>query len=548
MLALANIYLSAKRPIEALQIYNAVLNRDPGNADALNGAIGAAIDAKDLDTARFLVGRALQRDPNSARFVYLAGQLARMSGDNRTALRYLEAARSLHRGEIERQPQGAPERPANPFRDPAASSAPGLAPADMAVRPAPGRQYAAITTGPVASSPELPRIVGALSPTPAVDPLGRDIETSLRDIRTEVAPAVEGVVGYRSRSGESGLSHLSTMDAAATASFSPGYYGRLSATLNPVHLDAGPVDTDPGVQRRFGSGPFQPITTANQKANGVGVGVAYALRDFGADVGLTPLGFPTTARPVGSVSYAPRLFGSQATLKGQLMRRPVTETLLSYSGIKDPGTGQIFGAVLKTGGRLDVEHDDGFFGAYANGSYFTYEGQHVASNTSYEGGVGAFVRPYKTEDQTLKAGVNVTFLSFEKNLGKFTLGHGGYFSPQDYVALSFPVEFTGTADRFKYTLGGALGLQSYNEKSAPYFPVDAAKQASLVALAASDPTIQAVYPSRSQTGVGVNFSGDVQYRLTDTLTLGGRVSYDNFGNYSEQSARLYLKRSFPGTN
>jgi cellulose synthase operon protein C len=538
--SMAGVYLSAKRPREAKQLYVAALQRDPRNADAYSGAIGAAIDAKDYLEAGELAKRALQLAPQNPRFHYLAAQVARATDDNKTAVEHLQAAQALQRRQARDAGGGAaPDLPPNPFR---AGGAPAVASAKGAAGIPAGSQVAALDPSAAYATPAAGFAAGA----PARDTLSQDIDRSLQEIRRETAPALVPSVGVRTRSGEQGLGKLTDIEAPTAVTVSPGYKGKLTASLTPVHLDSGTLSTSADVRRRFGSGYFNPPgVESNHQASGVGVGLGYTLKGFDIDAGTTPLGFPTT-RPQGAIGYTTSVFNPNTTLKAQAMRRPVTESLLSYAGQKDPASGQLFGAVMRTGGRLELANDDGYFGSYVNAAYNVYDGENVASNTSYEGGLGAFIRPYRGETDALKVGVNLTYLAFEKNLGKYTLGHGGYFSPQDYVSLSLPVEYTGKFGPYSVTVGGALGVQSYDEKQAPYFPTNSALQARLQTVAATDPTVQAFYPSRSSSGISANLHGDVSYELTPDLSIGGSFTYDSFGNYSEQAARVYLRRTFGG--
>ena len=48
----------------------------------------------------------------------------------------------------------------------------------------------------------------------------------------------------------------------------------------------------------------------------------------------------------------------------------------------------------------------------------------------------AYIRIIGRPDEELKIGGNVSFFGYEENLRHFTLGHGGYLSPQSYFSVS----------------------------------------------------------------------------------------------------------------
>lgn len=120
LLALARVYATAKYHREAQIIYATVLERDPANLDAIRGAVGAAIEAKDMETAAALLDQGLHFHPNEPRLYFLIGEVAKAQGDTRTAVRALETAQQLRREQLEARAAAAPplvpDLPPNPFR------------------------------------------------------------------------------------------------------------------------------------------------------------------------------------------------------------------------------------------------------------------------------------------------------------------------------------------------------------------------------------------------------------------------------------------------
>ena len=74
--------------------------------------------------------------------------------------------------------------------------------------------------------------------------------------------------------------------------------------------------------------------------------------------------------------------------------------------------------------------------------------------------------------------MNFFGMHYERNLRYFTYGQGGYFSPGAYLLAGVPLTFNGHyGTKFHYRASGSLGMQAFQEDSAPYFPLDAAYQA-----------------------------------------------------------------------
>ena len=292
-----------------------------------------------------------------------------------------------------------------------------------------------------------------------------------------------------------------------------------------------------GLQARA-NGYARGAAAGNQTEAGMGVGFGYQGRAFAADIGSTPFGFEIT-NLVGGLSWAPKLGrNGRFILAGE--RRAVTDSLLSYAGVEDPGTGDRWGGVVRTGGRLGLTFDNGPLGLYGDLGFYHYDGHNVADNQSVEASLGGYLRPIREDGRELKTGVNVRYMSFDENLSKFTYGHGGYFSPQDYVSLSFPIEYSEDYRRWTWSATFAPGFQSYSSDAAAFFPTLAEEQFWMEILASSGVIDSAYYAAESESGFGVNLGAGLDYRLSPGLKLGTRLGYDTFGDYSETKASVNL--------
>ena len=134
-------------------------------------------------------------------------------------------------------------------------------------------------------------------------------------------------------------------------------------------------------------------------------------------------------------------------------------------------------------------------------------------------------------------------MGYDENLGEFSFGHGGYFSPQTFYSFAVPVEYSGTSSngKWKYAVGGAVGYQSYDKDAAPYFPTDPALQGIMDREAANGLISSSLYPASSASGFGASFNGSVDYALDRLTTVGASASHNGFGDYSETSGMIYLK-------
>nr|WP_318371216.1 cellulose synthase subunit BcsC-related outer membrane protein [Enterobacter sp.] len=280
-------------------------------------------------------------------------------------------------------------------------------------------------------------------------------------------------------------------------------------------------------------------STESQKANGVELAMALSGESYRLDIGTTPLGEDLSTL-VGGVQWSPKLTDYlRLILKGE--RRAVTDSLLSYVGMKDAYSGKSWGRVTKNGGSAQIGYDDGDAGFYVGGGGYSYLGENVASNTSINASAGVYLRPFHDEYRQLQTGLNMSWMDFSKNLSYYTYGQGGYFSPQNYVSVSLPVDLTQKIDNWKLSLGGSVGYQSYTQDSSDYFPTDRGAQDMLHELHELGYAREYRYKGGSESGVGYTMRAGVDYDVNKNMTIGGKVGYDTFGNYNESTAGLYFR-------
>lgn len=400
----------------------------------------------------------------------------------------------------------------------------------------------------------------------------RSLNEEFEELKQQRTPTIAMGVSTRQRDGEKGLGKMDEYSVPIEASMPLGD-GKISVNATMVSIDAGTPETARSLatydaSSRFGGGPQaayesyliaesggRPVSPGSQSQEGVGLALKYENDYLKADIGTTPLGFQEN-NIVGGLSVQGPL-GDEFAYKATASRRPVTDSVLSYAGTKDERTGDKWGGVVATGGRVDLTYEpEPGYGFYGYGSYHYLTGHNVASNTRIEGGGGMYVHLMDEEDARLTTGVNVTGMGYGKNRRFFTYGHGGYFSPQNFVSVSVPIDWSQRTERLSYRVAGSIGLQHFKEDPANYFPTSSARQlaayeaaqnmASLADL--SDDAARARYAGQSKTGVGYNFSGAMEYQVAPQLFFGGHLGLDNAKDYRQFTGGLYLRYAFEPQN
>jgi hypothetical protein len=269
----------------------------------------------------------------------------------------------------------------------------------------------------------------------------------------------------RMRQGERGLNALTELRQTATAEVAVGYWGRALFRASEVELDAGTLAGSASVRFGDGSGATGP-----QRATGTALGVGYEGRDLAAEAGASAFGFPVRSL-VGALQLR-HVFGPlRVSLEGA--RRNVTDSLLSYAGVRDAGSGQVWGGVVMQGGRLDLGLEGSRSRYYAHGSYDWLTGEQVAVNRRVTAGAGAEASLTSGRSGSLTVGVDALGMHYQQNLRQFTIGHGGYFSPQRFARASIPVGWRGEGP-LRWELVAAPGYEWFEESQALVFPLDGA--------------------------------------------------------------------------
>ncbi len=235
---------------------------------------------------------------------------------------------------------------------------------------------------------------------------------------------------------------------------------------------------------------------------------------FKGSLSLTPIG--------GRVGSIP-LFELEMKKSGQeegitLFQRSVTRSLLSWSGQRDPYTGKDWGRVVSTGvsAKKGINLPKKWW-LSLNGSYAHLWGDDVLQNTMVSGGIALGKSEKSKLFHNVSYGIFTTVIHFDRNSNFYTFGHGGYFSPQFFIATGpFFHAVTPAGKRWMLDISGSMNYLNYYEKESSVYPISS--------------FLTGRYPSdhSSKLGYSLNLSGAVLFapRVMGKLILGTDQSAD----------------------
>jgi hypothetical protein len=215
-------------------------------------------------------------------------------------------------------------------------------------------------------------------------------------------------------------------------------------------------------------------------------------------------------------------------LNAELYLRPVRESMLSYVGTRDPYGGTVWGRVRETGVSLG-----GFvnlpkqWGLYARLGYGTLEGRTVDDNDVVRANLAVGKNLGLAGFDYFSVGPYLDYARYSENLSHFTLGHGGYFSPQRLYAVGLGVDaLTREGRNYIAALQAQLAYQAHHEDAAPLFPLAPDGRA---------------YDASDSSGIAARVSAKGVLRLTGHWQLGGGLEYQKTPNYREAAAMVFVR-------
>jgi len=254
------------------------------------------------------------------------------------------------------------------------------------------------------------------------------------------------------------------------------------------------------------------------------------------ELGLTPLEGPVDPMPT---------FTLQARVPDAwsltFQQCSVQDSFLSYVGQQDPYSDDTWGRVLKTGllaSRTLSLTKDAWLSMEAGGHL--YWGKNVVDNTSVSGtmSVGQ-TRALAAGD--LNFGLFATARHFERNTDFFTIGHGGYFSPELFWMVGPFVRWTTklcSSSWIDVRLGG--GYFDYSTEEADFYPVADEAPEELTRQSARSNRVGR-YAADEESGLGINAAVQGWHRLSDHVALGGFARLNTTSRYEEWQLGLSLR-------
>ena len=517
---------------QALARYREVSAKEPQNNDARLGEIEALVALKDLPAAK-------------ARLQALPATVAEESVN--TGRRVANAAQSV--GDADRaamlygllKPKAAKEMPSQSsalvFRDAArleaAQNQPAAAQYDY--------RQAMVASGITATPPQSTEDYTRLTRNNEQDDwLKRGIRSEAADLARQQDTTLTLAEDYARNKGTGGVSDFTAHTTMVQAE-TPLAQGKGWLRLDNVDLSAGTFSPNSlgNINETFGTcanGDATCNRDFRQHQNGTSVGIGYNSDKWSADIGTTPLGFEVT-NWVGGFTWNTSVKDLGVSLTAS--RRPISSSLLAYAGARDPNTasGKTWGGVVATGGAVGLSYDKGGpHGVWADISAHQITGENVKDNSRERLMVGYYYKLLNENNRRATIGLNGMLWHYARDLSDYSLGQGGYYSPQTYNSLSVPLTWRQRTDNWSFDLGGSVSWSHSRTSGEPRYPL------SFGTLTSDNPSSS----SSSSSGFGYTLQAAVERRLSAHWTLGLGMDIQQAKDYTPSHGMIYLRYSMAG--
>ena len=98
-------------------------------------------------------------------------------------------------------------------------------------------------------------------------------------------------------------------------------------------------------------------------------------------------------------------------------------------------------------------------------------GKNVADNWRVRWMTGYYYKAINEDNRRVTVGLNNMLWHYDKDLSGYTLGQGGYYSPQEYVSFSVPVTWRQRTENWSWELGGAVSWSHSRTKTEARYPL-----------------------------------------------------------------------------
>ncbi|GFK96125.1 Cellulose synthase operon protein C [Fundidesulfovibrio magnetotacticus] len=353
-------------------------------------------------------------------------------------------------------------------------------------------------------------------------------------------PQIDALGFVRSKTGDKGTSRLLEWSVPARYSWALPSGMRFTAGASAHFLSSGDAPQSPYAGSYFARVAGTPqrnalLTDLTVYTPLLALDVEGPYR-WRLEAGTSPIGGPVAPLPTFAFSV------STPEWELAVHQKAVTESILSWTGLRDPYGSRSWGRVLRTGGRGKITFTpakDWFITTGGQADYLW--GENVEGNAGLSGNLSAG-RTFRFQEAELALGAFATLKHYAVNSNFYTVGHGGYYSP-DLLFIAGPFARLRTPECRTWWLDveGSVGWLYENNAGAPKYPLGS----STAGLTSGQITeLGGRYAAKTETKLAYSAKGEALLRITPHVAAGVFGGVSNASDYTEAYGGLGLRWSW----
>lgn len=201
-----------------------------------------------------------------------------------------------------------------------------------------------------------------------------------------------------------------------------------------------------------------------------------------------------------------------------------------------------WGGVRADGVGLSLSYDKGEAnGVWASLSGDQLTGKNVEDNWRVRWMTGYYYKVINQNNRRVTIGLNNMIWHYDKDLSGYSLGQGGYYSPQEYLSFAIPVMWRERTENWSWELGASGSWSHSRTKTMPRYP--------LMNLIPTDWQEEAARQSNdggSSQGFGYTARALLERRVTSNWFVGTAIDIQQAKDYAPSHFLLYVRYSAAG--
>ncbi|MFC7292278.1 cellulose synthase subunit BcsC-related outer membrane protein [Hirschia litorea] len=250
---------------------------------------------------------------------------------------------------------------------------------------------------------------------------------------------------------------------------------------------------------------------------------------FAALITTTPINENTSTRLVGELSLHRRKAREDFRIKASLFSIPRDDSLTSLLGRKDPASTIAYGRIVESGlkGQIAKTFKEQFTVTTA-ANISELSGQNTIDNTHLGASLAATTSIQHQSFDYIAAGPFYGFDTYEKNSNHHTIGHGGYFSPQQHhrAGISLHAQ-TREARQTIVRVNASTAYESVKTDPSLVLPLNGPDGDE--------------FSGSSNTGFAVSADVIAMHRLNDKWSIGAAASVISSNAFQDVRAGITLR-------